>query len=237
MSEEGGRFFFKKKPAPKYPKLGKFAQAIYSKTKVAGYNQQVYYNGEAILYTPVSPKGEKPVLSFRGTTASLFDVATDVGIVTGRRFLFRYATPYGRRMKRMEKVAKEVVSKYGRDGVYFTGHSLGGHIAEVLACKYKVRAVVYNKGSFFTKTCPEVTSIRTKGDLVSMFGRNQHTIGRFSDPLSAHAVSHFEGGHWKGFDWIGRQLKTASKAALPLASLLGPEYALAANLGSMIVNK
>lgn len=190
-------------------KLQAFARAVYTKKPVPGYHQRIFHGGEAILYTPDDPS-KKDVLAFRGTQ-SLYDAATDVGIVTGRRRVGRWATPYGRRMRRMDGVTQSVLKALrdkglGKDHLVMTGHSLGGHIAEVMACRYKVRAKVYNKGSFFTKTCPEVTSVRTKGDLISMFGRNQQTVGSYDwNPLHAHSIQRFEGGHWKGFDWIGRQ--------------------------------
>lgn len=190
--------------------LQPFARAVYTKKPVPGYHQRVFHGGEAILYTPDDPS-KKDVLAFRGTQ-SLYDAVTDVGIVTGRRRLGRWATPYGRRMRRMDSVTQSVLKALqakglGKDHLLLTGHSLGGHIAEVMACRYKVRAKVYNKGSFFTKTCPQVTSVRTRGDLVSMFGRNQQTQGSYDwNPLHAHGIDRFEGGHWKGFDWIGRQV-------------------------------
>lgn len=215
--------------------LQPFASAVYTKKPVPGYKQRVFHGGEAILYTPEDPS-KKHVLSFRGTQ-SLYDAVTDVGIVTGRRRMARLATPYGRRMRRMERVTESVLKEVGKDDLLLTGHSLGGHIAEVMACRYKVRAKVYNKGAFFTKTCPQVTSVRTRGDLVSMFGRNQQTQGsRDWNPLHAHGIDRFEGGAWKGFSWIGRQLKTGSKVvskvAKPIASkVLGPQWKLVKMVG------
>lgn len=175
--------------------LQPFARAVYKKPgqeghDVDGYERKTFHKGEAALFTPRG--GGKRVLAFRGTQ-SAYDAATDVGIVTKRKSVLGVKTPYGRRMGRMEKLAKKLVKKLGRNKLVMTGHSLGGHIAEKLACKFKVLATVFNKGAFFDKTCKEVTSLRQRGDMISLFGRGNTMVGKYDfDPLRAHGLHNFK---------------------------------------------
>lgn len=170
-----------------------FANAVYEKPghedyNVEGYTRTDYHDGEAALFVP---DGEGVVvLAFRGTQ-SLYDAVTDLGILTKQRRVRMIKTPYAYRMDRMDRVARAVLESYRN--VHFTGHSLGGHIAENLACKYNVPGTVFNKAAGLKdKGCRMVRSYRTPSDIVSILGRRQKKIGkRNRNPFKAHTVRNF----------------------------------------------
>jgi hypothetical protein len=91
-------------------------------------------------------KTGKIILSFKGT-----DIENTTGTRT-RDLLTDVAAGFGlqgltKRYKKSDKKADEVISKYGKDKVIFTGHSLGSTLAQDLSLKYDVESHSFQRGA------------------------------------------------------------------------------------------
>ena len=92
----------------------------------------------------VVEKDGKVIVGFRGTKLNDVDDLLDDALVVqgGIRKSDRY--------KKSRKEVKDLISKYGKDNVELSGHSLGGSIARELSRDLGVKADVYNPGSSFS---------------------------------------------------------------------------------------
>jgi pimeloyl-ACP methyl ester carboxylesterase len=98
-------------------------------------------------------------------------------------------------------VARAAIAKYGHKGIYLTGHSLGGGLAQYAAQKHGVRAIVFNSaGIGFApgglSLEDAIVHLKTSGDLVN------EVVTDYTKPLSRHLGSEFvigKGGHGMPF--------------------------------------
>ena len=144
----------------------------------------------------IDKKG-KPIIAYRGSTSSNIKnftrdwLMSDVGILTG-------TSQYDPRIKRSKDVYEKVIDKYSGKTPTLIGHSLGGHIAELVGESNKDNKVItYNKGAGLgdigKKINKNQTDIRTGGDLISALSLTQKggkkiTIDntKFLNPVYAH---------------------------------------------------
>jgi len=145
----------------------------------------------------IDKKG-KPIIAYRGSTASNPKnftrdwLISDVGILTG-------TSQYDPRIKRSKDVYEKVKEKYVGKTPTLIGHSLGGHIAELVgeSNKDNKKVITYNKGAGLgdigKKINKNQTDIRTGSDLISALSLTQkggkkitikNTI--FPNPIYAH---------------------------------------------------
>ncbi len=145
----------------------------------------------------IDKKG-KPIIAYRGSTSSNIKnftrdwLISDVGILTG-------TSKYDPRIKRSQDVYEKVKEKYGNKTPTLIGHSLGGHIAEIVGehDKGNKKVITYNKGAgvgdIGKKINKNQTDIRTQGDLISGLSLTQsggkkiaikNTL--FPNPIYAH---------------------------------------------------
>lgn len=157
---------------------------------------------DSVLSSPeqkvfIDKKG-KPIIAYRGSTTSNIKnftrdwLMSDVGILTG-------TSQYDPRIKRSQDVYDKVINKYSGKTPTLIGHSLGGHIAEVVGehDKANKKVITYNKGAGLgdigKKINKNQTDIRTGGDLISALSLTQSggkkiTIDntKFLNPVYAH---------------------------------------------------
>ena len=145
----------------------------------------------------IDKKG-KPIIAYRGSTSSNIKnftrdwLMSDVGILTG-------TSQYDPRIKRSQDVYDKVINKYSGKTPTLIGHSLGGHIAEVVGehDKANKKVITYNKGAGLgdigKKINKNQTDIRTGSDLISALSLTQSggkkiTIDntKFLNPVYAH---------------------------------------------------
>lgn len=145
----------------------------------------------------IDKKG-KPIIAYRGSTSSNLKnftrdwLMSDVGILTG-------TSQYDPRIKRSKDVYQQVKEKYGNKTPTLIGHSLGGHIAELVGESNKdlKKVITYNKGAGIgdigKKINKNQTDIRTGSDLISglsltQSGGKKITIDdtKFLNPVYAH---------------------------------------------------
>jgi len=145
----------------------------------------------------IDKKG-KPIIAYRGSASSNIKnftrdwLISDTGILTG-------TSKYDPRIKRSTDVYDRVVEKYAGKTPVLIGHSLGGHIAEVVGDHGlgNKKVITYNKGTGLggigKKISNSQTDIRTGGDLISALSLSQNggkkvTIKNtlFPNPIYAH---------------------------------------------------
>jgi hypothetical protein len=145
----------------------------------------------------IDKKG-KPIIAYRGSASSNIKnftrdwLMSDVGILTG-------TSQYDPRIKRSMDVYEKVKKKYSNKTPTLIGHSLGGHIAELVGEKDEgqKRIITYNKGAGIgdigKKINKDQTDIRTGGDLISALSLTQSggkkiTVKNtnFLNPIYAH---------------------------------------------------
>lgn len=141
-------FFSKKK---KSRKLGKVSEqhSIHAKLSNIAYDSPDKRQGEVDGWkydrelsneeNAVYHKDGKVIHSSRGTAVAK-DLVSDAYIVAGR---FDKSS----RAKRSLENANQVVSKYGKGNVEYTGHSLGGQSSAFLARKLDGKATTFNAGA------------------------------------------------------------------------------------------
>jgi hypothetical protein len=134
-------------------------------------NQTVFFNDK-----------EKKLIFTVAGTHNLSDVGTDIYLASGN-------LKSTERYKSANKTLNKARIKYKPKEVVVTGHSLGGAIAQYIA-KKNDKVVTYNKGATLgQKTRKNETAIRTRGDLVSLFGEKEKTLNSkntFIDVLGNH---------------------------------------------------
>ena len=148
--------------------------------ELSNHNQQVYYN-----------KNNKKLLYSVTGTHNLADVGTDIMLGLGR-------IKNTNRYKEADDTLKKAKTKYGVDNATIASHSLGGSIGGLIGSG---NDTIYSldKGAVGQKTRPNENNLRTQGDLVSIFSRNDKNTtnfinpnepsGRFiKDAVNAHAV-------------------------------------------------
>ena len=157
---------------------------------------------DSILSSPeqkvfIDKKG-KPIIAYRGSTSSNIKnftrdwLMSDVGILTG-------TSQYDPRIKRSKDVYEKVIDKYSGKTPTLIGHSLGGHIAEVVGehDKANKKVITYNKGAGLGDIAKKInknqTDIRTGGDLISALSLTQSggkkiiiDNTKFLNPVYAH---------------------------------------------------
>lgn len=118
-------------------------------------------------------------IAFRGTDIkhpykSTFwrDLGADTAVLFGAQKL-------NNRFKRVDRITKQVIDKYGYNNVTLTGHSLGGAEAAYASNKYKLNAITYNafvspidvvKNRFGATDWSNVTQNIVLGDPVASYG-------------------------------------------------------------------
>lgn len=146
----------------------------------------------------IDKKG-KPIIAYRGSSSSNLKnftrdwLISDVGILTG-------TSKYDPRIKRSKDVYKKVKEKYSGKTPTLIGHSLGGHIAELVGESNKdlKKVITYNKGAGIgdigKKINKNQTDIRTGSDLISALSLTQKggkkiTVKntKYFNPLTAHS--------------------------------------------------
>jgi len=140
-------------------------------------------------------KNGKPLISFRGSTASSIPQFTrdwlqsDLAILTGRE-------KQDPRFKRSQKLVEEVDKKYGKSAMLI-GHSLGGSLARESAGKGN-KVISYNPGvgigGIGKKIRSNETVIRAPLDIVSALAETQkgnivRTRGYSLNPLASHDIN------------------------------------------------
>lgn len=144
--------------------------AAYTGENLEGYDIDTSLsNNKGTVY--VNKKTGKVTLAFAGTQVSkknwrqgVKDVWADVHIAAG-------AESSSEEFKKSEKQYMAVTSKYGKENVDLTGHSLGGTKAAYLSHKYGAQADVYNMGISPTGRerwdLRNVTNHITPGDVIA----------------------------------------------------------------------
>lgn len=120
------------------------SQAAYSHREVPGYTRDTQLSS-ADWDVYVNDNTKKATIAFRGTDATHPWKSTfwrDMGADAAKFF---GAEKINNRFKRVDRITKQVIDKYGGvDNVEVTGHSLGGAEAAYVSDKYKVHATTYN---------------------------------------------------------------------------------------------
>ena len=136
-------------------------------------NRKVFHN----------PDTGKAVIAYRGTNPrNIKDLATDALLAAG----FKH---FSSRFRNAEKAAKAAVSKYGKDNVVLTGHSLGGSQALHVNSRQKLETHAFNPGvsplekSPFKAVFDHVMSAVFRKKTRS----NAHVYTTGKDPISATA--------------------------------------------------
>jgi hypothetical protein len=92
-----------------------------------------------------NPKTKRTVLAMRGTVPTdLRDLRSDKALLLGR-------TASDPRYKQSLQTYDKVKAHYGGGDVHVTGHSLGGHLSNMVARKRGARATTFNAGQSATK--------------------------------------------------------------------------------------
>lgn len=125
---------------------------------LSNHNQQVYYH----------PDKKKLLYSVSGTH-NLKDVGTDLYLAAG---LLKKTNRY----KEADTTYKKAREKYKPESSTVVGHSLGGSIASYVG-KKEDKIITYNKGATIGQSNRKnETSIRTRGDPVSMFAKKDKEL-------------------------------------------------------------
>lgn len=185
----------------KKQQLADFLSASYdNSTEARKIGEKYGYTLDTQLSSPeqkvfVNKKG-KPLISFRGSTASSIPQFTrdwlqsDMAIATGRE-------KQNPRFQRSQKLVEEVDKKYGKHAILI-GHSLGGSLARASAGKEN-KVIAYNPGvglgGIGKKIRPNETVIRAPFDIVSALAETQtggkivHTKNYNINPLASHHIN------------------------------------------------
>ena len=140
--------------------------------ELSDHRQQVYFN---------SADG-KILMSVTGSHTAKDYLITDPALAFGQ---LKRTTRYQSAAKTLQKAKL----KYERPTATIIGHSLGGSIAQKVAGKNdRVLAVDAGFAIGGETVKKGHTAIRGKGDLVSIFGNGQTTIGKWKNPIHAHRL-------------------------------------------------
>lgn len=128
----------------------------------------------------------KLLITYRGTKNLINDVPTDISILLG-------TLKNTDRYKSSKKLYDKAKEKYNPSQTTIIGDSLGGSLASEVGRTSNDQVLTFNKGAGLleplTMTKTNEKSYRWKGDIVSglsIFNKNQHTIGDWKPPLVAH---------------------------------------------------
>lgn len=131
---------------------------------LSNHNEQVYYN----------PKEKKLLYSIAGTH-NIGDLGTDLYLAAGH-------LKDTNRYKEAESKLREAKKRYGVDSATVVGHSLGNSLAQYVSSKND-KVIGLNGGyTIGQPTRSNATSYRTKGDLVSLLGRNETNVHNLENP-------------------------------------------------------
>lgn len=135
------------KPSQSIPNvnMADFAQAAYNPTDdFEGYDlSKEYSSPDRAVW--VSQKKDHAIISFRGTDPkNLKDIGTDILLGSELKGL-------STRFSHAENITQKLMTKFGKNKVYVTGHSLGASQALHVSQKLRVYAEVYNPFVSFTE--------------------------------------------------------------------------------------
>lgn len=117
---------------------------IYNKnskeTEIAGFKKREWYaNKKTGFYSQlyVNEKAKEIIIAYEGTNIlSGKDIANDIQMYNKKEKPLQF--------KDAEIMYKNVMQKYPKYSITFTGHSLGGSIAQLMGAKYKHQTVTFN---------------------------------------------------------------------------------------------
>lgn len=136
------------------------------------------------------------VVGVRGTDfKNVSDLLTDLAIVGG-------VSNFTPRQAVVNNIVQYAITKYGKDKVVLSGHSLGGKLSTNAANKFGLRAYIYNAGSspldFFSRSNKNIQDFSTNyngnRDIVSWFGSlfKKHNQAEFNPTQSSvHTLQNF----------------------------------------------
>lgn len=160
-----------KTPRHKPLNLADFAQASYSQKSMPGYFVDTEFTGpDRIVYHD----GKHAIIVFKGTSHTR-DVEVDAAMGLG----FKEQT---NRFRNSLDVTNRVISKYGKDNVLATGHSLGGSQAIYVHQKTGVKGSAYSP-----YIDPQDVKVRGKENFV---GPNFHVHAIVGDPVAMGTSLH-----------------------------------------------
>ncbi len=142
--------------------------------ELSDHRNQVYFN----------PSEGKIMMSVAGTHNAK-DWLTDVALAMGN-------LKSTKRYQSAKKTLEKAKLKYEKQDATVIGHSLGGSIAQKVAGKNDRVLAVDSGFTIGEKVKKGHTAIRSKGDLVSIFGNGQKTIGKWKNPLHAHRLKNIK---------------------------------------------
>lgn len=143
-------------------------------------------NNESRVY--FKPEDNDLLVSYRGTT-NLKDVGTDAYILFG-------GLKTTNRFKNSQKTLDAAKDKYKDANTTIIGHSLGGSLASAVktdTSKDKVIGLDKGVGIFGNKSKSNEKAYRWSGDIISMLGKKQKTLGNYIlNPLKAHDIDNLK---------------------------------------------
>lgn len=148
-------------------------------------NRKVFYN----------PTTKEVVVSERGT--ELKDKKNRYKDIQSDALLFLGLENYDPRVKQSKRKLNAIADKYSDADITYTGHSLGGQVASVVAKDKRVKkAITYNKGfsPLSDRGTGKATNYYTQGDLISNVGallsKGKNVVER-SSKKNKHAINTF----------------------------------------------
>jgi len=101
-------------------------------------------------------------------------------------------------------IVKETVEKYGKENVTFTGHSLGGGLAEYFAVKYDVDAITFASAPVYDLLTDEEQKRVANGDFkdqIISYTYSDDIVGTFKDSIgSKYYMNNPQESEGKNFD-------------------------------------
>jgi len=130
------------------------AKAAYTSSPVEGYTIDPEFSyGNTTVYK--NNQTGKATVAFAGTRG-IKDARADLAIVAG----MEQKDP---QFQQALQTTKNVISKYGKDNVHITGHSLGGAKSSYVSSKLGVKGTTFNQG-WFGGAITHATNIGDKWD-------------------------------------------------------------------------
>lgn len=150
----------------------KLSQRVYPENRHIDTNgwsyKGTFSNHRNGFYAEVYTKGDKVILTFRGTEKIWKKEGIKDGFSDGLMGLETLPL----QMKDAERAYFEIIKKYGKDNVILTGHSLGGSEAQILGAKCGAETVTF--AAYGTKTLTGVEVNYT--DNITNYGNAQDGI-------------------------------------------------------------
>lgn len=153
--------------APSGINFAKLSQAAYTPNAyVPNYKLIKEFSSPDRTVYQHSPSGHV-VISFRGTDVKNYrDLTTDALLALGKTSILN-------RFSNADKVAQNVIKRYGKQNVSVTGHSLGGSQALHVSRKYGINAHVFN---------PHVS---WDAAITNTYYKHAHIYRNITDPVPA----------------------------------------------------